>query len=108
MRPPTPTSFVKLAASDLSLIIGESSSTPTSDHVPELTKHQLLPGSAGTAATAEAVSCPAVINTSAPRRPHRSTTCGANEPILVPDFTKSGRMRVGILIALESALQTSP
>ena len=34
--PATPTSFVKFAASEASLMMGSSVSTPISDHVPEL------------------------------------------------------------------------
>src|SRR4051812_1737675 len=61
MVPATPTSFVKFAARECSLMTGAGSSTPMRDQVPELMKHQLSPSGAGTAATADAVSCDPVV-----------------------------------------------
>ena len=57
-----PASFVKPAANASLVTIGASSSTPTSDHVPDDTKAVLCRSALGRpeiAATAEAVSCDA-------------------------------------------------
>ena len=74
MRPSTPPSLVKFAVRLASVSTGRSSSTPTSDHVPQemYAKSGYV---AGTPTTADAVSCEATAVTAAcapdPAEPQR-------------------------------------
>ena len=55
--PPTPPSLLKPAVQGVPGQDGRWSSAPSSDQVPDERNAQRVPSSAGTAATAEAVSC---------------------------------------------------
>ena len=92
--PSTPASFVTFAANAASVMTGSRSSSPTSDHVPALTKAE--PSSRnGTAATAEPVSCVATATTSARPRPLSSATPSERGASTVPGSTTSGKTRAG-------------
>src|SRR5271167_2845804 len=84
--PPTPPSFVKLYVIAASLSSGLSSSTPISDHVPEL-MYAHVPVPAGTAATADPVSCDAGAITGAGVKPVSEATDARNGPSTVPGCT---------------------
>ena len=93
--PSTPPSLVKLAARLSSVSTGRSSSTPTSDQVPD--EMYAAPGSViGTPTTAEAVSCDPTAITSRPAA-HRSLalTSSRREPIRVPGSTSGGNSERG-------------
>jgi len=66
MVPSTPPSLVTFAASAAALMTGAGTSSPSRDHVPEERYAQPSPASAGTAATAHPVSCPAGAMTGTP------------------------------------------
>src|SRR5262245_18496571 len=84
--PPTPPSLVKLAARAPSPVNGAGSSTPISDHGPELMYAHDSPR-AGTAATAEAVSCDAVAITGMGCTPVSLATQARRGPSTVPGLT---------------------
>ena len=90
----TPPSLVMFAANEASVITGSSTSRPTSDHVPTLTKTE-SERRKGTAATAEPVSWVATATTSDPSRCVSSATEAASAPRRVPGSTTSGRSRAG-------------
>ncbi len=79
--PATPPSFVKFKRRPSEVIIGSSSSVPTSDHVPELMN--AVPSRAETAATADPVSCDAgaITRTGEACEPSRSVAQGAAYPV---------------------------
>ena len=81
--PPTPPSLVKLYRSALSLMSGPAISTPISDQVPELMYAQESPW-AGTAATAEPVSCDAGAITGTASSPVSGRQTGRSGPSTVP------------------------
>ena len=85
--PSTPPSFVKFKASVSAVITGASVSTPISDQVP-LLKYAKLRSSAGTAATADPVSCPATAITGIAPNPVIFCTSSVNVPIFSPGKTK--------------------
>jgi hypothetical protein len=80
--------LVKLAARLASVSTGASSSSPTSDQVPDEMNAKSVP-LAGTATTAEAVSWePTVITGTLP-----ASSPGVESPRIVPGSTSGGRMR---------------
>ena len=86
MVPPTPPSLVKLYWSTCSSMRGAGSSAPISDQVPELMYAQFAPW-AGTAATAEPVSCDAGAMTGAAFRPVSTAMVCRSGPRTVPGAT---------------------
>src|ERR1051325_167540 len=103
--PSTPPSLVKLKASTCGDSCASETSTPISDHVPELRYAQVLDsaplpsncnrGSTGTAATAEAVSCEAGAMTAISFKPVRFAMDLRREPTCVPGATTSGKSLPG-------------
>ena len=94
--PSTPPSFVKSARRASSVRTGSSSSSPTSDHVPEEMYAEGSP-SAGTATTAEAVSCePTAITGTSSGRSTAEATSGSSVPIRSPAERSGGRIADGM------------
>ena len=88
--PLTPPSLVKGQANVLSFMTAVGDSTPISDQVPlDKYAHLVLP-SAGTAATALAVSCEATAITGIGEQPISLATLFVSAPIAVPGLTISG------------------
>ena len=90
MCPPTQPSLVKPACRASSVRMGRSSSTPSSDHVPELRKAQreVRPAGKGTAKRAAAVSCePTAMTSVSSGRPNSAATSGNTLPRDVPGRT---------------------
>src|SRR5438128_2505751 len=100
MVPPTPPSLVKLYVATVSLMSGAGSSTPISDQVPELRYAQPEVPCAGTAATAEPVSCVAGATTGTGETPVSVATAGRSGPSTCPGCTTVPRMFVGRFNAL--------
>ncbi|MEG8035555.1 hypothetical protein QP157_09540 [Sphingomonas sp. LR61] len=100
-RPSTPPSLVQFASRAASDRTGASSSTPTSDQVPE--EMYAKSGSvAGTATTAEAVSCePTSVTGACP--PTASATDGSSGPSRSPGSRRVGRRPAGRPAAARNA-----
>src|SRR5690554_2495530 len=90
VEPSAPPSLVKFNEKVSSLITGCSDLIPIKDQVPELRYAKRSP-SAGTASTADPVSCPATAITSTPCRPLVRSAESDNGPILVPEKTKGAK-----------------
>ena len=95
---------MKLASRLASLSTGSSSSIPTSDHVP-LEIYAKLRFCAGTATTADAVSCDPTATTGSPARPPMSSRTG---PITLPGERTGGKICRGIPAAAISGHAQSP
>ena len=80
---------------DFSLMIGSFNSVPNKDHVPQL-KNTKSSSSAGAAAKAHWVSCPATATTFAFGTPNSSQISSRNCPITVPVGTISFNIFLGI------------
>ena len=90
--PSTPPSFVKPATRPASSSRGSVSSTPTSDHVP-LETYANDEVSAGTATTADAVSCePTSVTGVWAGRPVAAATSGRSVPRVVPGSAIGARI----------------
>ena len=90
MRPSTPPSFVKLARRLSSVSTGCSSSTPTSDQVPQ-EMYAKRSSRAGTPTTAEAVSCePTAVRTVDSASPVSRRTSGRRRPTTSPGWRMGG------------------
>ena len=86
----TPPSFVKFASRLASVRIGARVSTPTRDHVPD-EMYANAGRSAGTATTADAVSCdPTSVTTVVSCSPVASRTAGSTPPRTVPGSASGG------------------
>src|SRR4051812_27034872 len=95
MVPSTPRSLGKFAVRLASVRTGWESSTPTRDQVPEETYAKFF-SLAGTAATAEAVSCePTATTFVAAGRPVRSAMAGSSVPTVSPGCTSGGNSPPG-------------
>src|ERR1051326_444634 len=94
-----PPSLVKFNSSTRGDNNASCTSTPSSDHVPELRYAQLwLPVFCdGTPATAEPVSCAAGAITFTPERPVRAASAGRSGPTREPGGTISGNIFTGKL-----------
>src|SRR5262249_6878486 len=92
--PPTPPSLVKLHCCTFSLMSGPGSSAPISDQVPELMYAHRSP-EAGTAATADAVSCDPGAITGTDDSPVSSATEERRDPSTAPGWTSVPRMCEG-------------
>src|SRR5262245_27549003 len=94
--PPKPASLVKLAARDDSPVKGAVNSAPISDQVPlEMYAQPCSSERAGTAATAEAVSCEAGATTGTGLSPVSVATLARRGPRTVPGLTMLPRRRLG-------------
>ena len=92
--PSSPTSFVNPAWRAAAVNTGARNSAPTSDHVPELMYAHGSSPDAGTAATADAVSCEHDATTRGPRPRPRAAAGSASRrtgPRTVPGFTIVGQ-----------------
>ena len=83
--PSIPPSFVKFSLKLSSVMMASEDSMPRSDHVPQL-RYAYSRSEAGTAATAEPVSCPATATTGIAPRPVASCTCAVSVPTTVPGW----------------------
>lgn len=93
MVPSMPRSLVKLASREASVSTGASSSRPASDQVPQEMYAKCGPV-AGTAATAEAVSCEATVTTAVSAgSPVYAATWGRSVPAWVPGRRSGGSRR---------------
>ena len=96
IRPPTPPSLVNSALRASSVRMGSGNSKPSKDHVPELRKAMApSPLMAGTAATAEAVSCEPTAITFIWPRPVSSAISSRSEPRTLPGITISPNIFLG-------------
>ena len=92
--PKTPPSLVMSASAASDERIGMGASTPMSDQVPEL-RYANRSVEAGTAATAEAVSCPATDTTGICARPQAFAISGFSKPATVPGWTSGAKRSAG-------------
>ena len=105
--PSMPPSFVKFSLKLSSVMIAEGDSIPRSDHVPQL-RYAYSPSAAGTAATAEPVSCPATATTGIAPRPVASCTCAVKVPTTVPGRVITPNFSRGMSSAFSMSLSRSP